>query len=291
VNVRVVAAVAALVLTLGACLPQPAPPTTEPTPTLARPRFELASYMYALQTKTKIRIGVLDDAAPFSTRDANGKYSGFEPDLGRDLARAIFGPRQDIDSVIEWVSVDRTTNVSALTSLQADVVIARLAVTDEHRSVIDLSDAYFTTGERVVVRSTNDEIKEIGDLETKTVCVQQGSGVEAHIEDANELARTLPLDSYASCLGALQQGQVDAIGADEATVWALLRKDPDTKVVGAPLLAERYAIGTKKNVASDRNGFLPFLNAFVAGLIRDGTWARLYAQHVTPLSKDSKTAP
>jgi ABC-type amino acid transport substrate-binding protein len=258
---------------------------------VARPRFELATYMYALQTKSKIRIGVLDGAAPFSVREPNGRYTGFEADLGRELASAIFGPGQDVNSVIEWVSVDRGTTVSALTSLQADVVIARLTLTDEHAAAIDLTDPYFVTGERILVRATNDEIKELSDLETKTVCVQAGSGVDDHVTDANELARTLALDTYGSCLGALQKGQVDAIGADEATLWGLIQRDPDTKIVAAPIVPERYAIGVKKTAGGDRQGFLPFLNTFIAGVIRDGTWARLYGQHITPLSKDSKTSP
>ena len=246
--------------------------------------------MYALQTKGKIRIGALDNAAPFSTRDSTGRYSGFEPDLGRELAKAIFGPRQDIDTVIEWISVDRSTAVAALTSLQADAVIARVPMTEERAAAIDQSDTYFITGERILVRSTNDEIKDLADLDTKTVCVLSGSGVDAHVEDANDSARTLALDTYAACLGGLQAGQVDAIGADEVTLWGLLRQDSNNKIVGHPLLEERYGIGTKKNV-SDRQGFLPFLNTWLAGLIRDGTWGRLYAQHIAPLSKETKTSP
>ena len=246
--------------------------------------------MYALQTKGKIRIGALDNAAPFSTRDASGRYSGFEPDLGRELAKAIFGPQQDIETVIEWIRIDPSTAVTALTSLQGDVVIARLPITDERATVIDLTDTYFITGERILISSSNDEIKDLADLDTKTVCVQSGSGVDAHVADANESARTLALDTYASCLGALQQGQVDAIGADELTLWGLVRQDPNTKIVGHALLEQRYAIGTSKNT-SNRQGFLPFLNTWLAGVIRDGTWGRLYAQHIAPLSKETKTSP
>jgi ABC-type amino acid transport substrate-binding protein len=293
VIVRRVAAFALIVIALAACTPQASPeptPTPSPAPTTARPRFELATYMYALQTKGKIRIGALDNVAPLSSRDPSGRYSGFEPDLGRELAKAIFGPRQDIDTVIEWISVDSSTSVSALTSLQADVVIARLPITDERAAVIDMSDTYLVTGERILALSTNDEVKDISDLDTKTVCVQSGSGVDEHVADANDAARTLVLDTYGSCLGALRLGQVDAIAADELTLWGLARQEPNTKIVGRPLLDQRYGIGTKKS-ASDRQGFLPFLNTWLAGVIRDGTWGRLYAQHITPLSKETKASP
>ncbi len=289
---RLVALALAAILLAG-CSPEvslPPSPTPTPAATVARPRFELATYMYALQTKGKIRIGVLDNAPPFSARDPGGKYSGFEADLGRELAKAIFGPRQDIDAVIEWVSVDSSTAASALTSLQADVVIARIPISDERAAAIDLTDTYFTTGERILISTSNDEIKDLADLDTKTVCVQSGSGVDAHVDDANGAARTLALDTYSSCLGALQQGQVDAIAADEVTLWRLMAQDSKTKIVGHPIAEDRYGIGAKKN-ASDRQGFLPFLNVWLGVVIRDGTWGRLYTQDIAPLSRETKTSP
>ena len=282
-------------MVLTACFPESPRPSPSPTPTAAataaRPRFELATYMYELQTKGKIRIGVLDTVPPLSSRDSSGRYSGFEPDLGREIARASFGPRQDIDTVIEWISVDASTAVAAVTSQQADVVIARVPITELRAAVIDLTDPYFVTGERLLVQSTNDEIKDIGDLDTKTVCVQNGSGVDDHVLDANDSARTLSLDTYSSCLGALQRGQVDAIGADELTLWGIARQAPNTKIVGRPLLEQRYGVGVMQNASHRRQGFLPFLNTWLAGAIRDGTWGRLYAQHIAPLSKETKTTP
>jgi ABC-type amino acid transport substrate-binding protein len=246
--------------------------------------------MYALQTKGKIRIASLDKDLPFAARDSSGAYAGFEIDLGRELAKAIFGSQQNIDSVIEWVSVDKSTGVSALTSLQADVAIARLVATEERAAVIDLTDPYFTTGERILVRSTEDEIKDLPNLDTKTVCVQLGSGVADHVDVANPSSRTLELDTYASCVGALKAGQVDAIAADEVLLWSLMRDNPDTKLVGERMTTERYAVGVKTN-DSDRKAFLPFLNTWLAEVIRDGTWGRLYTRHITPLSKDTKTSP
>jgi len=295
-NPRYPAALALLAMVIAACVPQPSEETPAPTarPTSARPRFELATYMYALQTKGKIRIGVLDKAIPFAVHDSSGLRTGFEVDLGRALANAIFGPQQDPDSVIEWISVDGTTAVSALTSVQADLILARLAVPESGSgldSPVDLTDPYFVTGERILIKSSNDEIKDLPDLDTKTVCVQRDTAVAEHVVEASAFARTLSLDTYASCLGALQQGQVDAIGADEAILWNLVKLDPNTKLVGRFVTTERYSIGVKRNAAGDRQGFLPFLNAWLAGAIRDGTWARLYGQDIKTYSGETKTTP
>ena len=157
--------------------------------------------------------------------------------------------------------------------------------------LVDLGNDLAVTGERILIRSSNDEIKDLPDLDTKTVCVQRDTAVAEHVVEARAFARTLSLDTLASCLGALQQGQVDAIGADEAILWNLVKLDPNTKLVGRFVTTDRYSIGVKKNAAGDRQGFLPFLNVWLAGAIRDGTWARLYAQDITTYSGETKTAP
>ena len=57
------------------------------------------------------------------------------------------------------------------------------------------------------------------------------------------------------------------------------------------MTTDRYSIGVKKNSAGDRQGFVPFLNAWLAEAIRDGTWARLYAQDIKTYSGDTKATP
>ena len=194
---RLATTVTLTVVLIGACSPQEPPHTPTPTPTVARPRFEITTYMYALQTKSKIRIGVLDGAPPLSAREPSGRRSGFEVDLGRELARTIFGAQQDIDSAIEWISVDRSTAVTALTSLQADVVIARLTITDEHATVIDLTDPYFVTGERILVKATNDEIKELSDLEQFVLIQILDQSWKDHLYAMDMLRNSVGLQAFA----------------------------------------------------------------------------------------------
>ena len=278
---------------VAACIPQQSQPSPTPTarPTDERPRFELASYMYALQTKGKIRIGVLGKEPPFATSDASGARGGFEIDLGRELAQAIFGPQRNPDAVIEWIAVDRTTAISALTGAQADIVVARLGPTPERSAAIDLTDPYFVAGERILVRTANDDIKELPDLDGKTVCVTRGTTVGDDVVEANAFAKTLALDTYASCLEALQKGQVDAIAADEPTLWDLRKQDQNTKLVGRRVTTEPYAIGVKKSAANDREGFVGFLNSWLVTQIVVGNWARLYEKDISPISLDRKTTP
>jgi polar amino acid transport system substrate-binding protein len=296
-RVAALAVAAALVV---ACTPpvvQPTPtPTAAASPTAARPRLELSTYEYALQTKGKMRVAIRDGAGntPLSTRTSAGKIEGFEADIAREVAKAIWGPKDDPDSHIEWVSVDDSTRVAALTSNQADIAIAALAITDDLRKVIDLSDAYYRTGQRFLVKKTNDQINEIADVASgdQTVCAVKGSAAEQNLRKVtNDRAKILELETLDFCMQALSTGAADAITGDELVLFGLVAKDPSTKVVAKTFTDDRLGIGIKKSASADRQGFLDFVNGALLKIVADRTWAKLYETHITPLTGDKKQIP
>jgi ABC-type amino acid transport substrate-binding protein len=259
--------------------------------TAAVPKFEVQTFMYAMQVKGKIRIGTQEDNPPFSVKNpATTKWEGFDVDVGRELAKAIFGPSEDPDKFIEYVPVTSPTRIPSLTDNKADVIIKTFTITAERKTQIDFSDVYFQTGQRILVKSNNDAIKEVTDLAGKTFCAQRGTTSETNVLKLAPSAKFFPAGSYPECLLALQQGSIDAVSTDETILFGLKRQDANTKIVGKYFSEEPYGIGVKKN-DGDRNGFVPFLNTWVAKYISDGTFGRLYEKHITPVSGDKKTRP
>jgi len=257
----------------------------------ARPKFEVQSFMYSIQVKGKLRVGTQEDNPPFSVKNpTNNKWEGFDTDIGREIAKAIFGTQGDPDSFIEWVPVTSATRIPSLTDNKADVIIKTFTINEDRKKQIDFSDVYFSTGQRILVKKTNDQIKEVADLGGKTFCAQRGSTSEQNVTKAQPTAKPLLLDSYPACLLALQQGQADAVSTDETILFGLVKQDPNTKIVGKYFSDEPYGIGIKKN-DGDRNGFVAFVNTWLAAAIKDGTWGKLYEKHITPVSGDKKTAP
>jgi putative glutamine transport system substrate-binding protein len=259
-----------------------------------RPRLELSTYQYALQTRGKIRVGVRDFTAPFSARVPSGSYEGFEADIAREIARAIWGAHEDPDTHIEWVSIDASTRVSALTSNQADIVLAALTIDDDTAKVIDLSDTYYKDGQRLLVKKTNDDIKELVDVAggSETVSAVKGSPWEANIRRiTNERARVLTLDTVEFCLQALTTGAADAYTQNEASLVAIAAKDPNVKIVSKQFTEDRLGIGIKQNVSADRQGFKEFVNTALLRIVADRTWAKLFEKHITPWTGDKKQLP
>jgi putative glutamine transport system substrate-binding protein len=257
----------------------------------ATPKFELAHYAYSVQTKGKLRVGTREDNLGFGLKNpTTNKYEGFDVDIGRELARGIFGNVADIDQKIEYVPVTSQSRIPTLQEGKIDIVIATMTITAARKEQIDFSDVYFRTGQRILVKKDNTAIKEVGDLNGKRVCSAKGSTSETNIrKEAPQTALELT-DTYPPCLILLQQGRVDAVSTDETILFSLVKQDPNTKVVGRYFSDEPYGIGIKKD-AGDRNNFVAFINAQLTAMISDGRWAKIYKTHISPLAGDEKTKP
>jgi aspartate/glutamate/glutamine transport system substrate-binding protein len=263
-----------------------------PASAAAAPKFDGTSFMASLQTKGKLRVGTQEDNPPFSVKNpVNGKWEGFDTDIGREIAKAVFGTQAEADSYIEWVAVTSATRIPSLTDNKADVIIKTFTINEDRKKQIDFSDVYFSTGQRILVKKSNDTIKEVADLAGKTFCAQKGSTSEQNVTKITPTAKPLLLSSYPECLLALQQGQADAVSTDETILFGLVKQDANTKIVGKYFSDEPYGIGLKKNENGDRNGFVAFLNTWLAAAIKDGTWGKLYEKHISPVSGDKKQAP
>ena len=260
--------------------------------TSLRPKLELSSYAYGIQTKGKLRVGTREDNVPFGLKNiSTSKFEGFDVDIAREIAKAIFGTEGDIDKFIEYVPVVSATRIPTLNENKVDFVIATFTINEDRKKQIDFSDAYFNTGQKIMVKKDNTTIKDVKDLNGKRVCSGKGSTSERNITAAAPQAVLELQDTYPPCLILLQQGRVDAVSTDETILFGLVKQDPNMKIVGPYFSAEPYGIGVKKNVNSDRNGFVDLINRTVVATIQDGRWAKAYKQWITPVSGDEKQTP
>ncbi|HUQ17154.1 MAG TPA: glutamate ABC transporter substrate-binding protein [Candidatus Saccharimonadales bacterium] len=271
----------------GAGTPAPAASGTAAASAATKPKFELSTFQYAIQTKGKFRVGTREDNVPFGLKNpATGKFEGFDIDIARELAKGIFGPQANIDDVIEWTPVVSATRIPTLQDNKADIIIATFTINDARKKEIDFSSVYFKTGQKILVKKSENSITKVEDLVSKTVCSAKGSTSETNLR-AKGVTKLLLLDTYPPCLLALQNGQADAISTDETILFGLVKQDPNTKIVGSYFSEEPYGIGFKK----DRVGFQAWIDAELKKIIDDGRWAKIYKQWISPVSGDEKKNP
>ncbi|MBM4421084.1 MAG: transporter substrate-binding domain-containing protein [Chloroflexi bacterium] len=267
----------------GAPAPRPAP-----SPSAGASAVPPGSYVATLHSRGKIRAGIREDSAPLASRDASGRFTGFEAEVAREIALAVFPTAASADSVIDWVPVTAAGRVSALESGAVDVVVAAIAITADRRSEIGLSERYLRGGQRLLVRRAETAIRGAGDLDGKTACVARGAPSGATLQRANPGVRLLALDDLAPCVQALAQGAADAVSGDELALVALALRTADTKLVGTPLTDEAYGVGVRR---TGRDGLIELVDARIAAMIREGRWATLHARWIGQVTGEVKRTP
>ncbi len=269
--------------------PAPSPAASAAAGPCNRVTFEVQTYMAQIQRTGKLRAGIREDDVVFGNKNPQtNKYEGFDIDIVREIGKAIFGVGDDqIDGCIDYTPVVSATRIPSLKDNKVDVVAATMTITADRKKEVDMTDVYFLAHQDILVKKDNTTIKKVTDLNGKTVCASKGSTSERNLAKAAPQYKPLLLDSYVPCLQALQQGQADAISTDDAILAGLVKRDPNTKIVGAPFTDEPYGLAIRQN----RTAFLDFTNRTIAKLITDGTWRKIYDKHLKPLTGVSKSAP
>ena len=100
-----------------------------------------------------IKFGVAAEPyAPYSSKDASGKWVGWEIDLMNALCAQMNEKCQLVE--VAWDGI-----IPALTSKQIDVIFSSMSITNERKKTIDFSDMYYNTpsnliGRRMVTRTS-----------------------------------------------------------------------------------------------------------------------------------------
>ena len=194
---------------------------------------------------------------------------GFEIDLLHELARAIFGD----PSRIEFKAITTAERIPAVQDGTVDVVADAVTTTCQRRQKVDFSTVYFDAGQRVLVRS-DVAVSTVKDLAGKRVCATINSTSIQNIERLVPRAIRAPVAQRTDCLVALQQGRVDAITSDDAILLGFQAQDPYTKIVGARLEDEPYAMA----ISQRHPDFVRFVNGVLSQMRADGAWRSIYSR-------------
>lgn len=235
------------------------------------------STMARIVARGRLTVGVDQNTYLFGFRNpATGQLQGFDIDLAREIARALFGD----PNRIELRSVSTAQRVPSLTDHQVDLVVRTFSVTCDRLDDIDFSGVYFTAPQRILA-ARNSGINTAADLSGKRVCVTVGA-------DSADRLFALPLPkppsvlgvtNWTDCLVALQQGQVDAVSTDEPILAGLAAQDSNLQIVGGALGYEDYAVGIPKG----QRDMVGYVNNVLDRLRANGTWQRLYDADLSSL--------
>lgn len=186
-----------------------------------------------------IRLGVREDAAPFSWRTENGGIAGYSVDLCVAVAQYIKLDLKMDDLQAELVTVTAADRFDAVVDGKIDLLCEATSATLSRRERVDFSLPTYIDGASVLVRPDGPE--SFTGLAGHRIGVLHGTTTEKSLGEALQQegvkAELVTVASHDEGADQLQAGKIDAYFADRTILQFMLFGDPDLK---GYKLADRY---------------------------------------------------
>ncbi|MDL5053438.1 transporter substrate-binding domain-containing protein [Oscillatoria laete-virens NRMC-F 0139] len=179
-----------------------------------------------------VRVGVRNDAQGLGFADENGNLSGFDVDLGRAVAAAVFGDPNAVEFVIQTSGAQRFSDVANgivdVTSRNATHNLRRDALLGVDFAPINSYDAQF------VFTPTASGITTLEQLAGGRIGVSAGTTSETRLREklsaAGINAEVVALDNFQTIFQQYINGELDAITGDGSLiVSSLLTLPPEQR--------------------------------------------------------------
>ncbi|WP_426954696.1 transporter substrate-binding domain-containing protein [Muricoccus radiodurans] len=188
----------------------------------------------AVRRNGAVRCGVSTGVAHMSIPDAAGRWTGFDTEICRAVAIAVFGDPERA----RFVPTTAQSRFTALQSGEVDMLSRTTALTLARDSTMGLTQtvAHFYTGQGLLVQRRTG-VSRATELNDATVCTTQGSTNERTLEDwarTNRVRMTqIAFDTQPNVLAAFMAGRCDAITNDMINLAAnrLAAPDPNALVL------------------------------------------------------------
>jgi len=137
---------------------------------------------------------------------------------------------------------------------------------------------YLVANQRILA-PRDSTISQASDLSGKRVCAVKGTTSLRRIQEIDPSPIVIQVVTWADCLVALQQRQVDAVSTDDSILAGLVAQDPYLHIIGPSMNEEPYGIG----INLKNTGLVRIVNGTLDRIRRDGTWNTLYRKWLTVL--------
>ncbi|MHA6643688.1 transporter substrate-binding domain-containing protein [Mesorhizobium sp. A623] len=191
----------------------------------------------------KITVAVDTNFKPFSYRNDDGKYVGFDLDVWNAVGEKL-GVEYEVRPM------DFNGIIPGLQSGNIDVAVAAMSVTSKREQAIDFSYPYYKAGLTIMVRSDDEKIQKIEDLTDKVVATKQGTSTVPFLKENIDAGRLTPKEikefpNITDAFLELRAGGTDAVMFDLPPLqdYAATVGKGAVKLVGPLYLGHHYGIG------------------------------------------------
>ncbi|MFD2417694.1 glutamate ABC transporter substrate-binding protein [Amycolatopsis pigmentata] len=240
------------------------------------PSIPSGSTMAAIKQRGRLIAGVDQTTYLFGfLNPGTGQFEGFDIDIVKQIANALFGDWHDH---VQWKAIPSSAREDVLVNNQVDVVVRTYSITCDRLKKIDFSSPYYVAGQRVLVeRDTG--VNGLGDLRGKRVCAAADSTSLKTLSQSSARPVPVSVKNWSDCLVMLQQGQVDAVSTDDVILAGMARQDPNLEVVGDRFTQENYGVGIPRG----HEDMVRYVNSVLDTVRGGAAWRDSYNTWLLPL--------
>ncbi|MBO8435092.1 MAG: transporter substrate-binding domain-containing protein [Tyzzerella sp.] len=223
--------------------------------------------------KKKYVIATDTTFAPFEFQNENGEYVGIDIDLIKAIAE-----NQGFDVDIQ--SLGFNAALQAVTSGQADGMIAGMSITEERKNTFDFSDAYYDSAVVMATSKNDTTINSYEDLKGKTVAVKIGTEGERFASSvADKYGFTMDIyDDSNSMYQAVMSGSAVACFEDYPVInYAISSQGLGLKLYSEKEQGSSYGFGVKKG---ENPELISMFNEGLANIKENGEYQKILDTYI-----------
>ncbi|OJF93953.1 transporter substrate-binding domain-containing protein [Pararhizobium antarcticum] len=191
-------------------------------------------------------LGTGSTNAPWHFKSAEDKLQGFDVDMGRIVAKALFG---DPDK-IEYVNQSSDARIPNITTDKVDLTCQFMTVTGERAQQIAFTIPYYREGVGLMLKADGkyaDHAALKAGGSSVTVAVLQNVYAEAMVHAALPEATVDQYESVDLIYQALESGRADTVATDQSSLaWYMTQNPGRYTDAGYGWNPQTYACGVKR---------------------------------------------
>lgn len=208
-----------------------------------------------------LRIGTEGTYAPFTFHDASGALTGFDVEIGREVAKRLGVEPVFVEG--KWDGL-----IAGLAADRYDAVINQVGITAERQARFDFSDPYIVSKAVLIVKNDNEAIKSFADLQGKRAAQSLTSNYGKLAEASG--ATLVGTEGFDQSIQLVLTGRADATLNDNLSFLDFKKQKPDAPVKVVATQDEAAASGII--VQKDNPELVAAINKALAEMKSDGTY-------------------
>lgn len=175
----------------------------------------------AVLASGKMRIGTEGTYAPFTYHDADGKLTGFDVEIAKEVAKHMGVTAEFVET--QWDGL-----FAGMDANRFDTIFNEVSITEERKAKYDFSEPYIISKGVLIVGEDNQEITTFADLKGK----KAGQSLTSNLSDiARENgAEIVAVEGFNQAIDLLISGRIDATVNDGLSYLDLKKQKPDVMI-------------------------------------------------------------